>query len=277
MISRFFIDRPVFAGVVAIAMTLAGALAIIVLPVEQYPEVAPPTVQVATVYPGANARTVVDTVAAPIEQEVNGVEDMIYMSSTSSDDGAYALTVTFEVGTDLDLAAVRVQNRVAVAEARLPEEVRRQGITTDKQSTSLLMVISPFSPDGRFDQVVLSNYASINLRDAILRVPGVGGVTVFGAKDFSMRIWLDPAKLAARQLTTIDVVNALREQNVQVAAGRLGQAPLDDPSGLQLTISAQGRLETAEQFENIILKVGTERATLRLKDVARVELGALDY
>ncbi len=277
MFSRIFIDRPVMASVLAIVMVLAGTIASIVLPVEQYPEIAPPTVQVSTVYPGASAATVAETVAAPIEQEVNGVEDMLYMSSTSSDSGRYVLTVTFRIGADLDLASVRVQNRVAVAEAKLPEEVRRNGITTTKQSTSLLMVISIFSPDGARDQLFLSNYATISIRDVLARVPGVGAVQVFGAKDYSMRIWLDPDRLAARGLTTGDVVSALREQNVQVAAGRLGQAPIDDPAGFQLSINALGRLSTVEQFENIIIKIGEDQRTLRLRDVARVELGAQDY
>jgi len=274
--SRFFINRPIFAGVVAIIMVLAGSLAIPVLPVEQYPQITPPTVQVRAIYPGASAETVSNTVASPIEQEINGVEGMIYMSSVSSD-GGYSLTVTFELGTDLDLASVRVQNRVAVAEPRLPEEVRRQGITTKKQSTSLLMVLAPHSPDGRYDQLYLSNYVTLFMKDALARVNGVGEVTVFGAKDYAMRVWLDPGKLASRRLTTVDVINALREQNVQVAAGRIGAEPTDDPSGFQITLETKGRLSTVEEFESIILKVGEDQRTVVLKDIARVELGAQDY
>ncbi|MEM8835460.1 MAG: multidrug efflux RND transporter permease subunit [Planctomycetota bacterium] len=277
MLSAFFINRPIFAGVIAIVMVLAGALSIPTLPVEQYPEIAPPTVQVTTVYPGADANTVADTVATLIEQEVNGVEGMIYMSSTSSDDGSYTLTVSFELGVDLDLAQVRVQNSVAVAEPRLPEEVRRQGITTKKQSTSLLMVLAPHSPNGTYDQLYLSNYASLNMKDVLARVKGVGDVTIFGAQDFSMRVWLDPDRLAARDLTTIDVLNALREQNVQVAAGKLGQEPTDIDTGFQLSLTAKGRLETAEEFGDIIIKVGDDQRVLRLRDIARVELGSQSY
>ncbi len=277
MLSAFFIRRPVFAAVVAIIMVIAGAVSIPQMAIEQYPQVAPPTVQVTATYPGASAATVADTVAAPIEQEVNGVEGMLYMGSVSSDDGSYSLTITFELGTDLDLASVRVQNRVAFAEPRLPEDVRRQGVVTRKQSTSLLMVLAPYSPDGRYDQLFLSNYVTINMRDALSRVPGVGNVQVFGAKDFAMRIWLDPEKLAARNLTTADVTAALREQNVQVAAGRIGAEPTDADAGFQLTLRTLGRLSTVEQFEEIILKVERGKATVRLEDVARVELGARTY
>jgi HAE1 family hydrophobic/amphiphilic exporter-1 len=240
MLSKIFIQRPILAGVIAIVMTLVGGLAIIVLPIEQYPEIAPPTIQVSAIYPGADARTVTDTVAAPIEQEVNGVEGMIYMSSISANDGSYVLTVTFELGTDVDMASVQVQNRVAIAEPRLPQEVRQQGVTTRKRSQSMLMVLSPHSPDGRYDQLFLSNYATIYMKDALARVPGVGQVTVFGAKDFSMRVWLDPEKLAARDLTTVDVLDALREQNVQVAAGRIGAEPAADPYGFQLSMQTKG-------------------------------------
>jgi HAE1 family hydrophobic/amphiphilic exporter-1 len=277
MLSKIFIQRPILAGVIAIVMTLVGGLAIIVLPIEQYPEIAPPTIQVSAIYPGADARTVTDTVAAPIEQEVNGVEGMIYMSSISANDGSYVLTVTFELGTDVDMASVQVQNRVAIAEPRLPQEVRQQGVTTRKRSQSMLMVLSPHSPDGRYDQLFLSNYATIYMKDALARVPGVGQVTVFGAKDFSMRVWLDPEKLAARDLTTVDVLDALREQNVQVAAGRIGAEPAADPYGFQLSMQTKGRLASVEEFENIVLRVGADQRALFLKDVARVELGAQSY
>jgi len=283
VLSRFFIDRPIFAGVVAIVMLLSGALSIPLLPAEQYPQIAPPTVQVTAAYPGADAQTVSETVAAPIEQQVNGVEGMIYMSSVSSADGSYQLTVTFDVGTDLDLASVRVQNRVAVAEPRLPTQVVDQGITTRKQSTSLLMVIAPFSPEtaeypgGRYDQLFMSNYVTLYMKDPLARVPGVGRAQVFGSKDFAMRVWLDPAKLAARDLTTVDVIEALRAQNVQVAAGRLGSEPVRDETGLELTLNTLGRLSSPEQFEKVILKVGEDQRTVRLRDVARIELGAQDY
>jgi hydrophobe/amphiphile efflux-1 (HAE1) family protein len=277
MLSRFFIDRPVFAGVVAIVMVLMGVLSVTQLAVEQYPEVAPPTVQVRAVYPGADARIVAETVGAPLEQQVNGVEGMLYMSSTSSDDGSYTLTVTFELGTDLELATVRVQNRLAIAEPRLPQPVREQGVSTSKQSPSLLMVIAPHSPNGTFDQLYLSNYARIYMVDRIARVPGVGSTTIFGAKDYSMRVWLDPTKLAARDLTTSEVIAALRTQNTQVAAGKIGQEPTGDKEGFQLTINTQGRLRTPEEFEKIILKVGDDQRTVRLSDVARLQLGSQSY
>ncbi|MEM1423610.1 MAG: efflux RND transporter permease subunit, partial [Planctomycetota bacterium] len=277
MFSKFFINRPIFAAVVAIVMVFLGALSITQMAVEQYPEIAPPTVQVKAVYPGADAQTIAETVAAPIEQEVNGVEDMLYMSSIASADGTYTLTITFALGSDVDMASVRVQNRVAVAETTLPEEVRRQGITTTKQSSSMLMVIAPHSPDGRFDQLYLSNYASIYMVDTLSRVEGVGSVNVFGAKDYSMRVWLDPEQLAARDLTTQDVVDALRTQNVQVAAGRIGQEPAADPFGFQLSVTTQGRLRTPKEFEETVIKVGEDQATLYLRDIARVELGAQNY
>ena len=277
MISRFCIDRPIFAAVVAIVMLLAGALSTVVLPVEQYPEVTPPTVQVTAVYPGADAMTVAETVAAPIEQQVNGVEDMIYMSSISADDGSYTLTVTLELGADVDMAAVRVQNRVTAAEPRLPEPVRAQGVTTSKQSTSLLMVIAPHSPDGRYDQLYLSNYARIFMVDRLSRVPGVGSVTIFGAQDYAMRVWLDPQRLAARDLTTAEVIASLREQNVQVAAGKIGQRPTADEAGFQLTITTRGRLRTAEEFGEVILRVDEQQREIRLRDVARLELGSQSY
>lgn len=277
MISKFCIDRPIFAAVVAIVMVLAGALSTFVLPVEQYPEVAPPTVRVTAVYPGADAKTVAETVAAPIEQQVNGVEDMIYMSSISADDGSYTLTVTLRSGADVDMASVRVQNRVTAAEPRLPEPVRAQGVTTSKQSTSLLMVIAPHSPDGRFDQLYLSNYARIFMVDRLARVPGVGSVTIFGAQDYAMRVWLDPERLAARDLTTAEAIAAMREQNVQVAAGKIGQRPTADDSGFQLTITTQGRLRTAEEFGEIILRVDEQQREIRLRDVARLELGSQSY
>ncbi|MEO0511737.1 MAG: multidrug efflux RND transporter permease subunit [Planctomycetota bacterium] len=277
MISRFFIDRPVFAAVVAIVMVLAGALSTTRLAIEQFPEVTPPSVTVSASYPGADAKTVSDTVGAPIEQEVNGVDGMLYMSSISSDDGSYSLTVTFELGTDIDLAAVRVQNRLSVAEPRLPGPVRSQGLSTSKQSPSLLMVIAPHSPDERYDQLYLSNYARIYMIDRLKRVPGVGQVSIFGAKDYSMRIWLDPDRLAARDLTTTEVIAALRAQNAEVAAGKIGQEPIADDTGFQLTLTTQGRLENPEQFEDVILRVGQDQQEVRVGDLARVQLGSQSY
>ncbi|MCC6507736.1 MAG: efflux RND transporter permease subunit, partial [Pirellulaceae bacterium] len=225
MLARFFVDRPVFATVLSIVIVMLGGIALLQLPVAQYPDVAPPTIQIAATYPGANAQVVADTVAAPIEQEVNGVEGMMYMSSRCTNDGVMSLDVTFELGTDIDKAQVLVQNRVAIAEAKLPEETRRQGITTKKKSPSRLLTVNLVSSDARYGQLYLSNFATIEVRDALMRLDGVGDVSMLGARDYSMRVWLDPQKLASRKLTAGDVLNALREQNVQVAAGRIGQEP----------------------------------------------------
>jgi HAE1 family hydrophobic/amphiphilic exporter-1 len=279
MFARFFIERPIFANVIAIVTMLLGAISLWRLPIEQYPEITPPTVRVTATYPGADAQVLANTVAAPIEQQVNGVEDMLYMSSTSSSDGSYSLTVTFEIGTDLDQAQVLVQNRVAIAQPLLPEEVRRQGVTTKKQSTNIILVISLSSPDNQYDGLFLANFATLRLRDELSRVPGVGEVTVFGTANYSMRIWLDPTKLKARGLTTGDVAAAIQEQNVQVAAGQIGQPPVADNEQLsfQYTVTTLGRLSDVEQFENIVLKTSDVTRTTRLKDVARVELGAQTY
>ncbi len=276
MISRFFIDRPIFANVIAIVTIIFGLVTVSRLPVEQYPQVVPPTVQVSTSYPGANAEVVADTVAAPIEQQVNGVERMLYMSSTSASDGSYKLTVTFEVGTNLDTAQVLVQNRVAIAEPLLPDEVKRQGVTTKKVSTNIIMFVVLTSPDGRYDSLYLANYATLRLRDELSRIAGVGDTTVVGASQYSMRVWLDPEKMKARSLTTEDVVAAIREQNVQVAAGQLGQPPVPTDQTFQFTVNTLGRLSDVEQFEDIIVKSEGTRVT-RLRDVARVELGAQLY
>ncbi|WP_437202213.1 efflux RND transporter permease subunit [Planctomicrobium sp. SH664] len=277
MFSKFFIERPIFANVIAIVTILIGVVALWELPVELYPEITPPTIRVSSVYPGANATTVADTVAAPVEQQVNGVENMLYMSSTSSGDGSYSLTVTFEIGTNLDEAQVLVQNRVSIAEPQLPEEVRRQGITVKKQSTNIILVISLISSDPRLDSLYLSNYATLRMRDPLSRVPGVGEVTVFGTANYSMRVWLDPQKLKAREMTAQDVVNALREQNVQVAAGQIGQPPIDLKTDFQYTVTALGRLSEPAQFEDIVVKTGEGTKVVYLKDVARVELGAQSY
>jgi HAE1 family hydrophobic/amphiphilic exporter-1 len=276
MIPRFFIDRPIFANVIAIVTILIGAVAAGTLPIEQYPQVTPPTVQVSTVYPGANASVVSDTVASPIEQQVNGVERMLYMSSTSASDGSYKLTVTFDVGTNLDIAQVLVQNRVAIAEPLLPDEVKRQGLTIKKQSTNIILFVVLSSPDGRYDSLYMANYATLRVRDELSRVRGVGDITVVGASQYSMRVWLDPQRVRARGLTTNDVLAAIQEQNVQVAAGQIGQPPVPDDQTFQYTVTTLGRLSDPEQFEQIILKTDGDRVT-RLRDVARVELGAQVY
>jgi hydrophobe/amphiphile efflux-1 (HAE1) family protein len=275
--THFFIDRPIFASVLSILIVLVGGLALIALPVAQYPEIAPPTVVISTTYPGANAQVVAETVATPIEQEVNGVEDMLYMSSQSTNSGNMALTVTFKPGADLDKAQVLVQNRVALAEPKLPEEVRRQGISVKKRSPDLSLVVNLISPDKRYDSVYLSNYALLQIKDTLARLPGVGEILVFGARDYSMRLWLNPEQVAARNLTASDVVNAIREQNIQVAAGVVGQQPSKENTDFQYTVSTLGRLMEAEQFADIVIKQGADGQVTRLKDVARIELGAKDY
>jgi HAE1 family hydrophobic/amphiphilic exporter-1 len=277
LISRFFIDRPIAANVIAVLTVLFGIVALQRLPIERYPAITPPTVVVATNYPGANARVVADTVAAPLEQEVNGVENMMYMASTSSADGSYQLTVTFEIGTNLDDAQVLVQNRLRVAEPRLPEEVRRQGLTVKKQSSNILLVISLTSKSKTYDRLFLSNYATLRLRDELSRVQGVGEVQVKGAGDYSMRVWLDPDKMAARQLTTQDVTAALARQNVQVAAGQVGQPPNPAGQAFQLTVTTLGRLADPREFEQIVVKTGAGGRIVYLRDVARVELGGQTY
>lgn len=275
--THFFIDRPIFAAVLSIFIVLVGGLALINLPIAQYPEIAPPTVQVTTNYPGANSEVVTSTVATPIEQEVNGVEDMLYMSSQSTNSGAMALTVTFKPGTNLDKAQVLVQNRVALAEPKLPEEVRRQGISVKKRSPDLSLVVNLVSPDKRYDSVYLSNYALLQVKDTLARLPGVGEMVVFGARDYSMRLWLNPEKIAARNLTAMEVINAVREQNVQVAAGVVGQEPTPKAAEFQYTVSTLGRLKEADQFADIVIKQGADGQVTRLKDVARIEMGAKDY
>lgn len=286
--SRFFIERPVFATVISIVIVIAGVVSFFQLPVAKFPQVSPPTVQVSAVYPGANAQVIADTVASAIEQEVNGVEGMLYMSSSSANDGSYSLQVTFALGTDMDMATVLVQNRVAIATPKLPEEVRRQGITTRKQSTQILQMINFTSAEGDLDELFLSNYA-LDVKDELSRIKGVGDAKVFGAGDYSMRIWLDPRKIKARRLTTGDVVNAIREQNVQVAAGQLGAAPAPEGTAFQYTLNALGRLNTEEEFADIIVATGTEGQVVRVRDVVAdpkmvngklqrgVEKGAKDY
>jgi len=274
--SRFFIHRPIFASVISIVIVVAGLVSFGALPVTKFPEIAPPTVRVTAFYPGANAATIAETVATPIEQEVNGVEDMLYMSSNSSNDGSYTLTITFALGTDLDMATVLVQNRVSIAESRLPQEVRQQGITTRKQSTQILQFVSLYSPSGDVDDLFLSNFG-LSIKDELSRLDGVGEVQVFGAGDYSMRVWLDPQRMKLRGLTTDEVVRAIREQNVQVAAGQIGASPAEPGTAFQLSVNTEGRLITPEQFGDIILRAGSDRSVLRVNDVARVELGARDY
>jgi hydrophobe/amphiphile efflux-1 (HAE1) family protein len=276
--ARFFIDRPVFASVLSIVIVIVGALAISTLPIAQYPEIVPPTVVVTASYPGANAKVVADTVATPIEQQVNGVENMLYMSSQCTNRGVMTLTVTFKLGTNLDTAQVQVQNRVSIAEPQLPEDVRRLGVIVRKSSPDLTLVVSLYSPDSSRDTLYVSNYATLQIRDELARLPGVGDITIFGARDYSMRLWLDPEKLAARRMTAGDVINAVREQNLQVAAGVVGGPPLPAAvTGFEYTVSALGRLTDPEQFADIVLKTGEAGRMTRVRDVARVELGASDY
>ncbi|MFN7806422.1 MAG: efflux RND transporter permease subunit [Planctomycetaceae bacterium] len=277
MFFRFFIDRPIFASVLSIIITVAGAVALFVLPVTQYPEITPPTVEVSAVYPGANSQVVADTVAAPIEQQVNGVESMVYMASQCTNDGSYRLTITFRPGTDLNLAQVMVQNRVALAQPILPELVRRRGVTVKKKSPSVLMIVNLFSPDGSRDDLYLSNYATIQLRDELSRLHGVGDIAFLGQRDYSMRVWLDPDRLAVRHLTASDVVQAIEQQNAQVAAGQIGQPPVASGQVFQYTMNTLGRLSDQEQFGDMIVRSDAEGRLVRLRDVARIELGALAY
>lgn len=274
---NFFIDRPIFASVLSILIVLVGSLALLKLPIAQYPEIAPPNIVVAAYYPGANSQVVAETVAMPIEQEVNGVEDMLYMSSQSTNNGNMSLTITFKPGTDLNKAQVLVQNRVALADPKLPEEVRRNGISVKKRSPDLSLMISLTSPDKRYDSVYLSNYALLQIKDTLSRLPGVGEIVLLGARDYSMRVWLNPEKIAAQNLTASDVVKAIREQNVQVAAGIVGQTPTPKPTDFQYTVTTQGRLLEPAQFANIVIKQSPNGEVVYLKDVARIELGSKDY
>ena len=275
--SHAFIERPIFATVLALVLVLVGAIAYSGLPVAQYPEIAPPTIVVRASYPGADAKTVAATVATPIEQEINGVENMIYMSSYSTGDGNVSITVTFKLGTNLDTAQVLVQNRVAIATPRLPDDVKRLGVTTLKSSPDLMMVVHMLSPDNTFDQLYVSNYARNNVRDELLRLDGVGDLTIFGERQYSLRVWLDPDKLSAFGMTSGDVVKAIAEQNVQVSGGALGQEPVDKGSAFQLTVTTQGRFNDPRQFRGIIVRSTPDGRLVRVQDVARVELGAQDY
>src|SRR5580692_4619118 len=275
-IADFFIDRPIFAAVVSIVITIIGALAFLKLPISEYPEVVPPTEVLRTTYPGANPTVIADTVGTPLEQSITGVEDMLYMFSQGTADGVMTLTITFRIGTDLDKAQVQVQNRVAQTLPRLPQEVQRLGVTTEKTSPDLLMVVHLISPDKRYNMLYLANYAVLQVKDELSRLPGVGNVQIFGAGDFSMRVWLDPNKLASHSLTATDVVRAIREQNVQVAAGVLGAPPVDNgKNAFQLLVNTQGRLTTEEEFGNIIVRAAPQ--ITRIRDLGRVELGASTY
>lgn len=274
---RFFVSRPIFAAVISILLTIVGIVSYFQLPVEQYPQIAPPSIVVRATYPGADAATVAATVATPLEQEINGVENMLYLSSYSTADGAMSLTITFELGTDLDAAQVLVQNRVAIAEPRLPQEVRALGVTTTKSSPDLMMVVHMLSPDESFDQLYVSNYARSRVRDRLVRLDGVGDLIIFGEREFSARVWLDPDKLASLGLTAGDVVDALREQNVQVSGGSLGAPPNASDSAFQVAVTTQGRLQTPREFGRVIVRASEEGRVVRVRDVARVEIGARSY
>jgi multidrug efflux pump subunit AcrB len=287
MFSRFFIDRPIFASVLSIIIVLPGGLALVAtltgwtglftLPIAQYPEITPPTVEVSAIYPGANAQVVADTVAAPIEQQVVGVENMLYMSSQCTNDGSYTLTVTFKLGTDLNIAQVLVQNRVSLANPVLPSLVQRRGVLVKKKSPAVLMIINLYSPDGSRNSLDLSNYATIQLRDELARLPGVGDITYLGQRDYSMRIWVDPQKLDARNLTSADIISAISQQNAQVAAGQIGQPPVPHGQVFQYTMTTLGRLRDEQEFRNMVIKSDNNGRIVRMKDVARIELGAQGY
>jgi len=253
-ISYFFIDRPKFASVLAIAVLIIGSLSYFTLPIEQYPQIAPPTIVVSASYPGANAEVAAQTVAAPLEQQINGVENMLYLSSQSTADGQVAITVTFKLGTDLDTAQVQVQNRVAIAEARLPEAVRRLGITTNKNSPDLMLVVNLYSPNGAYDQTYIANYATLQIQDRLARIEGVGNIRLFGASQYSMRVWLDPDRIASLDMSAAEVVSALRGQNIQVASGTLNQSPVENgQTAFELSVQTQGRLIEPEEFADVII------------------------
>src|SRR5215475_2081787 len=276
-ISSFFIDRPIFASVVSIIIVVSGVVALPLLPISEFPEVVPPTVVVSGRYPGASPTTIAETVITPLEQQINGVESALYLNSIANPDGSFSITVTFRLGTNLDIAQVQTQNRVAQAEPRLPDVVRQVGLVTQKRSPDLTMVVFLRSPDQRYDSLYLRNYAVIQIRDVLARLPGMGDVRVFGSGDYAMRVWLDPAKIASREMTVDDVLNAVREQNVQVAAGQIGGQPALPGTEFEYIVNAQGRLETENQFRNIIIKTGNAGDVVYLRDVARVELGPETY
>jgi multidrug efflux pump len=275
-LSHFFIDRPIFAVVISIFITLIGGIAYFALPVAQYPDIAPPTIVITASYPGASAQVVSETVSTPLEEEINGVENMLYMSSQATSDGNLTLTVTFALGTDLDIAQVLVQNRVAVAQPKLPLEVQELGISVRKNSPDLMMVIHLDSPDGSRDQLYISNYATLQVKDVLARIKGVGDVQLKGARDYSMRIWLDPEKVAARNLTAGEVVAALQAQNVQVASGVLNQPPVPKSSAFELNVETLGRLVDPRQFANIVVRTDPDGRVTRIRDIGRAEVGAQD-
>src|SRR3954447_14793114 len=275
-ISHFFIDRPIFAAVVSIVIVILGAVAFTRLPVAQYPEIAPPVINISGQYPGANAEVVASTVVAPIEEQINGVEKMLYVSSNSNGDGRFSIGVTFDLGTDLDIAQVQVQNRVATALPRLPADVRNIGVTVAKASSDLMMVVHMLSPDKSRSELFISNYAALEVKDALTRVQGVGSIVVFGSRDYSMRVWLDPDRLQSLGMTATDVTQALQAQNIQVASGVLNQPPVDKPGAFQIAVQTLGRLANADEFANIVVKQ-TGSAVVRLKDVADIQLAAQDY
>src|ERR1700742_1896153 len=276
-ISAFFIDRPIFASVISILILTAGLVAMPLLPISEYPEIVPPTVVVSGTYPGASPKTIAETVITPLEQQINGVENAIYSNSVATPDGNFAITVTFKLGTNLDIAQVQTQNRVSQAEPRLPDVVRQIGLITQKRSPDLTMVVFLRSEDGRYDSLYLRNYAVIQVRDVLARLPGMGDVRVFGSGDYAMRIWLDPAKISSRDMTVDDVLNAVREQNVQVAPGQIGAQPALPNTDFEYIVNAMGRLQTEAEFSNIIIKTGANGDVVYLRDVARVELGPESY
>src|SRR5215475_5518631 len=275
-LSHFFIDRPIFASVVSIVFVILGAVAFVRLPIAQYPEIAPPIINVTGQYPGASAEVVAATVVAPIEEQINGVENMIYMSSNSTADGRFSIAVTFDLGTNLDIAQVQVQNRVGIAQPRLPADVRNIGVTVTKSSPDLMMVVHLYSPDKSRDSLFISNYATLAITDTVTRIDGVGSITVFGGRDYSMRIWADPERLQTLGLTAGDIVLALQGQNVQVAGGVLDQPPTPNQGAFQLAVQTLGRLANPDEFANIVVKQRGP-AVVRLRDVARIELAAQDY
>src|SRR5216683_1524698 len=276
-ISRFFIQRPIFAAMLSALILLAGLIALPGLPISEYPQVVPPTIVVRTTYPGANPTVIADTVASPLEQAINGVEDMLYQYSQATSDGVMTLTITFKLGTDVDKAQVQVQNRVSQALPKLPQEVQHLGVVTNKASPDITLAVFVYSPNGRYDQTYLANFVALRIKDELARLDGVGDVQRFGGGDYSMRVWLDPEKVATRGLTTGDVVSAIREQNVQVAAGQLGAPPTANGANFELEINTKGRLTDEADFENIIVKTGAAGQITRLHDVARVELGSDNY
>ena len=275
-LSRFFIDRPIFSAVISIIIMILGGVSFLRLPIAQYPEIAPPIINVSGQYPGASAEVVASTVVAPIEQQINGVENMLYLSSNSSGDGRFSIQITFDIGTNLDTAQVQIQNRVAIAQPRLPADVRNIGVTVTKSSPDLMMVVHLLSPDKSRDDLFISNYASLEITDTLTRVDGVGSITAFGSRDYAMRVWLDPDRMQSLGMTSGDVLAALQTQNIQVASGILNQPPVSTAGAFQISVQTLGRLVDPEQFGQVVIKK-TPTALVRMKDIARLELAARDY